>query len=78
MTVIFTFSFEKHQDSKTRGHNFKLVNHICHYDLRKYFLYTNNEYLEQFARICNLCSYYGLLKNKLDKFWISFFITRLN
>jgi len=30
-----TFSFEKHQDSRTRGHNLKLDNHRCHYDLRK-------------------------------------------
>jgi len=32
-----TFSFKKHQDSRTRGHNLKLVNHRCHYDLKKYF-----------------------------------------
>jgi len=25
------------------------------YYLRKYFLYTNNKYLEQFARICHFC-----------------------
>jgi len=25
-----TFSFEKHQDCRTRGHNLKLVNHRCH------------------------------------------------
>jgi len=29
-----TFSFKKHQDCRTRGHNLKLVNHRCHYDLR--------------------------------------------
>jgi len=53
-----TFCFEKHQDCTTRGHNLKPVNHICHYDLRKYLfcsLYTNNKYLEQFARVCHLC-----------------------
>jgi len=32
-----TFSFEKHQDSRTSWHNLKLVNQRCHYDLRKYF-----------------------------------------
>ena len=39
-----TFSFEKHQDIRTGGggHNLKLINHRCHYDLKKYFLYTNN------------------------------------
>jgi len=31
-----TFSFEKHQDCRTRGHTLKLVNYRCHYDLRKY------------------------------------------
>jgi len=36
-----TFSFEKHQHSRIRGHNLKLVNHRCHYDLRKFYLYTN-------------------------------------
>jgi len=35
-----TFSFEKHQDCRTRGHNLKLVNRRCHYDLRKYFFCT--------------------------------------
>jgi len=35
-----TFSFEKHQDCRTRGHNLKLVNHRCQYDLRKYFFCT--------------------------------------
>jgi len=39
-----TFSFENHQDCRTKGHNLKLVNHRCHYDLRKYFLYTINKY----------------------------------
>jgi len=24
------------QDTRTRGHDLKLVNHRCHYDLRKY------------------------------------------
>jgi len=34
-----TFSFEKkNQDSRTRGHNLKLVHHRCHYDLRKYLI----------------------------------------
>jgi len=27
-----TFSFEKHEDCRTRRHNLKLVNHRCHYD----------------------------------------------
>ena len=30
------FSSELHQDSRTRRYNLKLVNHRCHYDLRKY------------------------------------------
>jgi len=33
------FSFEKHQDCRTIRHK-KLVNHRCHYDLRKYFFCT--------------------------------------
>ena len=28
---------ELHKESVTRGHNLKLVNSRCHYDLRKYF-----------------------------------------
>jgi len=66
-----TLSFEKHQGCRTRGHNLKLANHRCHYDLRKYFLHTNNKCLEQLARICYLCLYHGTdsFKNKLDKFW---------
>jgi len=35
-----TFTFEKHQDCRTMRHNLKLVNHRCHYDLRKYFFCT--------------------------------------
>jgi len=35
-----TFGFEKYQDCRTRGHNLKLVNHRCHYELRKYFFCT--------------------------------------
>jgi len=27
-----TFSYEKHQDCRTSGHNLKLVNHRCHHD----------------------------------------------
>jgi len=46
-----TFSFEKHQDCRNRGHNLKLVNRRCHI----FLLYMNNKYLEQFARICHLC-----------------------
>jgi len=30
------FSFEKQQDSRTRGHSLKLVSHRHHYDLSKY------------------------------------------
>jgi len=26
------FSFDKHHNCRTRGHNLKLVNHRCHYD----------------------------------------------
>jgi len=41
MTLVnVTFSFEKHQDCETRGHNLKLVNHRCHYDLRKFSFCT--------------------------------------
>jgi len=32
-----TFSFEKHQDYRTREHHLNLVDHRCHYDLKKYF-----------------------------------------
>jgi len=65
-----TFSFEKHQDFRTRGHNLKLVNHRCHYDLRKYFFCT------QIINTWNClpesvisASTTDSLKNKLDKFW---------
>jgi len=27
---------EQSQNTRTRGHDLKLVNHRCHYDLRKY------------------------------------------
>jgi len=65
-----TFSFEKHQDCRTRGHIFKLVNHTCHYDLRKYFFYTQvintwNSLPESVISASTTDSF----TNKLDMFW---------
>jgi len=65
-----TFSFEKHQDCRTRGHNLQLVNHRCHYDLRKYFFCTRiintwNSLPESVISASTTDSF----KNKLDKFW---------
>jgi len=64
------FSFEKHQDSRTRGHNLKLVSHRHHYDLRKYsftarIVNTWNSLPESvIAAETTNC-----FKNSLDKFW---------
>jgi len=49
-----------------REYNFKLVNHRCHYDLRKYFFCTGT--------VCQNLSYLlvritDAFKNKLDNFW---------
>jgi len=65
-----TFSFEKHQDCRTRGHNLKLVNHRCNYDLRKYFFSTRvintwNSLPESVISACTTDSF----KDKLDNFW---------
>jgi len=65
-----TFSFEKHQDCRTRGHNLKLVNYRCHYDLRKYFFCTRilntwNSLPESVISASTTDSF----KNKLDMFW---------
>jgi len=62
--------FEKHQDCRTTGHNLKLVNHRCHYDLRKYSFFctqinTWNSLPESVTSASNTNSF----KNKLDKFW---------
>jgi len=64
------FSFEKHQDCRTRGNNLKLVNHRCHYDRRKYFFHTRiiniwNSLPESVISASTTDSF----KNKLDKFW---------
>jgi len=64
------FSFEKHQDSRTRGHKLKLVNHRCHYDLRKYFFCTQiinawNSLPDSVISAHATDSF----KYKLDKFW---------
>ena len=61
---------ELHKKSVTRGHNLKLVNSRCHYNLRKY----------SFAvRVVNIwnslpdsvisANYVNTFKNRLDKFW---------
>jgi len=65
-----TFNFEKHQDCRTRGHNLKLVNHRCHYDLSIYFfciriINTWNSLPESVISASITDSF----KNKLDKFW---------
>jgi len=43
---------EQHKESVTRGHNVKLVNSRCHFDLRKYsFAVRVVNIMEQFARL---------------------------
>jgi len=74
-----TFSFEKHQDCRTRGHNLKLLNHRCLYDLRKHFFCTRiintwSSLLESVISASTTDSF----KNKLDKIEILFITTRLN
>jgi len=68
--INVTFSFEKHQDCTIRAHNLKLVNHRCHYNLRKYFFCTRiintwNSLPESVISASTTDSF----KNKLDKFW---------
>jgi len=64
-----TYGHEKHQDSRTRTHNLKLVNHRCHYDLRKYFctqiINAWNSLPESVISVSTTESF----KNKLEKFW---------
>jgi len=65
-----TFSFEKHQDCRIRGHNLKLVNHRCHYDFKKYFICTRiiNTWNSLPESVIS-ASTTDPFKNKLDKFW---------
>jgi len=62
-------SFETQQDSRTRGHNLKLICHRHHYDLRKYsftarIVNTWNSLTESvIAAETTNCF------NRLDKFW---------
>jgi len=65
-----TFSFEKHQDCRTRGHNLKLVNYRCHYDLRKYFFCTRiiNSWNSSPESVTSASTTDSFM-NKLDKFW---------
>ena len=63
------FSFEKHQDCRTRGHNLKLANHKCHHVLRKYYLHTNNKCLNSLPESVISASTTYPFKNKLDMFW---------
>ena len=63
-------SFTKQQDSRTRGHNLKLVSRRHHYNLRKYsftarIVNTWNSLPESvIAAETTNC-----FKNRLDKFW---------
>ena len=56
---------------RTRGNKFKLVQHHCHYDIRKY------NFTNRVIPICNSLSNYvvsaetvNTFKNRLDKFWL--------
>ena len=65
-----SFSFEKHHDSRTRGHDLKLVNHRHHYDSRKYsfterIVNTWNSLPDSVISASNIDPF----KNELDKFW---------
>jgi len=65
-----TFSFEKHQDCRTRGHNLKLANHRCHFE-RKYFFCTRiiNTWNSLPESVMSAANTTDSFKNKLDKFW---------
>jgi len=70
MIEVFKILTGKYDTCRTRGHNLKLVNYRCHYDLRKYFFCTRiintwNSLLESVISASNTDSF----KNKLDKFW---------
>jgi len=65
-----TFSFEKHQDCRTRGHNLKVVNYRCHHELRKYCFCTRiiNTW-NSLPKSVISASTTGSFQNKLDEFW---------
>ena len=61
---------ELHKKSVTRGHNLKLVNSRCHYDLRKYsftvrVVNTWNSLPDSVISANNVNTFI----NRLDKFW---------
>jgi len=59
------FSFEKLQDSRTRGHNLKLVSHRHHYSFTARIVNTWNSLPESvIAAETTNC-----FKNRLHKFW---------
>jgi len=49
MTLMLSSVMKNIKIVEPGGHNLKLANHRCHYDLRKYFLHTNNKCSEQFT-----------------------------
>ena len=61
---------EFHKKSVTRGHNLKLLNSRCHYDLRKYSFAVRvvniwNSLPDSVISANNVSTF----KNRLDKFW---------
>jgi len=63
-------NLQQSQNSITRGHNLKLVNSRCHYDLRKYsftvrIVNTWNSLPESVITAGTIDTF----KNRLDKFW---------
>ena len=58
------------QSSVTRGHELKLANTRCHYDLRKYSIYYPScKILNSLLESVISADLADCLKNRLDKFW---------
>jgi len=62
---------ELQKKSVTRGHNLKLVNSRCHYDLRKYsfVIYTDHRIWQTLPDSVISVNNVNTFKNRLDKFW---------
>jgi len=61
---------ELHKKNVTRGHNLKLVNSRCHYDLRKYsFAVRVVNIWNSLPDSVNSANNVNTFKNRLDKFW---------
>jgi len=68
--VTLNLNLEQLQNTRTRGHDLKLVNHRCHYDLKKYsFTVRVTNAWNSLPELVIMADTVDTFKNRLGKLW---------